>query len=313
MRALLCILGICLTAPALAQYPTRPVTLVIPAPPGGPTDAGARILAIALTEVLGQRVVPENRAGAAATLGSAVVARAAPDGYVLGALANVGLTSAVAMGRELPYKLDDFIPLGIFAFDYTVITSNATGRWKSLQEVVEHAKQNPQKLSYGGPGVGSMGQLGFEVVKLAYGVDITFVPYAGTGPSVTALLGSHVDLASSTLSATMPFIKAGSLRALAVSSGSRVASLPDVPTVNELTRHQTPNFWMGLFSPAKLSAPVVERLTKALEQVLKDHGSVAQLEKSGLMVEYLNTEAARKLMADEVAVIANLAKSVKLQ
>ena len=307
-----CILAVC-SMPSHGQYPVRPIAMVIPAPPGGPTDAGARILALALSEVLGQKVVPENRPGAAATLGSAMVARAAPDGYVVGALANVGLTSAVAMGRELSYKLDDFAPIGIVAFDYTVITSNAKGRWKSLQQIVDHAKLNPSRLSYGGPGLGSMGQLGFEVVKLAYNVDITFVPYAGTAPSVTALLGDHIDIGSTTLSATLPFIKSGNLRPLAVSSLSRLASLPETPTVAELTQQQTPNFWFGVFAPAKTPLPVLARLKQALAQVIREGTTVAQLERAGLNVEYLDAEASRKLMTEEVAVISRLAKTVKLQ
>lgn len=298
---------------AHAQYPARPISLVIPAPPGGGTDGGARIVAAALSERLGQRVVPENRPGAAGIVGTGIVAKAAPDGYTLGALPNVALTSAVASGRELPYKLDDFVPIGIFAFDYTVITSNAAGPWHSLKQVVDYSAQNPQKLNYGGPGIGSMGHIGMEVIKLAYGVDVVFVPFGGSGLVVTALLGQHVDLASSNVSVTLPFIKSGKLRPLAVTSSTRLGSLPGTPTVAELAAQQPPNFWFGLFAPAKTPTAVVDRVSAALEQVLRDRDTVTQLEKAGLVVEFMNFEASRKLMAEEISVIARLAKSVKLQ
>jgi tripartite-type tricarboxylate transporter receptor subunit TctC len=213
----------------------------------------------------------------------------------------------------VPYKLDDFIPLGIVAFDITVITARADSPWKSIREVVEFAKQNPAKLNYGASGVGSFGQMTMEVVKLQFGINATFVPYGGAAPVNTAVLGGHVDLGSASLAATMPLIESGKLRPLVVSSAARLAALPDVPTLAELGRADTPNLWLGVFVPARTPAPIVQKLASALAQVMKDPSTRTRLEQARLIVDYRDPEASRALMAAEVKVISELAKRVNLK
>lgn len=298
---------------AHAQFPTRAISLIIPAPPGGPTDTAGRLVAKALADVLAQPVVPENRPGAGAILGTSLVAKAAPDGYTVGALANVGLTSQIGMGRDVPYKIDDFIPLGIIGFDVVLISIRSDSPFRSLKELVEHAKANPKKLSFGAVGNGSTSQMAMEAAKQALGIELTFIPYNGAGPTLTALLGGHIDIGSAQLSSSQPFIAAGRLKPLVVTSTKRIATLPDVPTVTELGSGGTPNFWVGLFAPAKTPAPVVDKLSQAIAQVLKDPATATLLERTGLIIDYRSPEATRKLMADEVQLIARLTKNMDLK
>lgn len=302
-----------LHAAAQGQYPSRAIAMIIPAPPGGPTDLGGRILAKGMSDVLGQPVVSENRPGAATIVGVAMLARAAPDGYTIGALANAGVTSPFALGSDVPYKLEDLAPLGTVFFDYSLVTVRAEAPWQSIKELMDYARQNPGKLTYGAPGVGSMGQFSMEFVKLAYGVQIEFVPYAGSAPTITSLLGGHVDLGSANVSVSLAHIKSGKLRGLAIASPRRIASLPDVPTVGESGKGDPPNFWLGAFVPAKTPAPIVEKLSKTIEQILKDPAMTAALDKAGLIADYRNPADTRKFIDDEIRTMRDIAKSVKLK
>jgi tripartite-type tricarboxylate transporter receptor subunit TctC len=296
---------------AQAQFPSRSISMIVAAPPGGPADLAGRIVARALAESLGQPVTAENRPGSHA--GAVALARAAPDGYTLGLIGSSPLTVTTGIGVDVPYKLDDFYPLGIVAFDITVVTARAEAPWKSINDVIANAKQHPNKLSYGASGIGSFGQMTMEVVKLQFGLDITFVPYGGAAPVNTAVLGGHVDLGSASLAATMPLIESGKLRPLAVSSAARLAALPNVPTLAELGRPDTPNLWLGVFVPAKTPAPIVQKLASTLGQVMKDPNTRTRLEQARLIVDYRDPEASRTLMATEVKVITELAKSVNLK
>jgi len=302
-----------LPALAQAQFPSRSVSLIIPAPPGGPTDSAGRVIATALAGVLGQPVVPENRPGAGAIVGTSLLAKATPDGYTVGALANVGLTSQFGLGRDVPYKTDDFIPLGIIGFDVVLVSIRTDSHLKSLKELVDFARANPKKLSYGAVGIGSTSQMAMEAVKQALGIDMTFVPFNGAGPTLTALLGGHIDIGSAQLSSSLPFVTSGRLKPLIVTSSARTAALPDVPSVNELGSSGTPNFWVGLFLPAKTPPAVVEKLGQALAQVIKDPAVVTRLERAGLIVDFRPPEAARSLMLEEIKTIANLAKNIDLK
>jgi tripartite-type tricarboxylate transporter receptor subunit TctC len=313
LAVMLAALAASLQAMAQGQYPSRPIAMIIPAPPGGPTDLGGRILAKGMAEVLGQPVVAENRPGAATIVGVAMLARAAPDGYTIGALANAGVTSPFALGNEVPYKLEDLAPLGTVFFDYSVVTVRTDTRWQNIRELMDYAKLNPGKLSYGAPGVGSMGHMSMEFVKLAYGVQIEFVPYAGSAPTITSVLGGHVDLGSANVSVSLSHIKAGKLRALAIASPKRVAALPDVPTVGESGKGDPPNFWLGAFVPAKTPAPVIEKLARTIEQILKDPAMTSALDKAGLIADYRNPAETRQFIDDEIKTIRNIAKSVNLK
>jgi tripartite-type tricarboxylate transporter receptor subunit TctC len=158
-----------------------------------------------------------------------------------------------------------------------------------------------------------MGQLSMEFVKLAYGVKIEFIPYAGSAPTITSLLGGHVDLGSANVSTSLSHIKSGKLRALAIASPKRVAALPDVPTVGESGKGDPPNFWLGAFVPAKTPAPVVEKLTRTIEQILKDPATTGALERAGLISDYRNPAETRRFIDEEIETIRNIAKNVNLK
>ena len=162
-------------------------------------------------------------------------------------------------------------------------------------------------------GIGSTSQMAMEAVRQTLGLDLTFVPFNGAGPTLTALLGGHIDISSAQLSSSLPFVASGRLRPLVVTSSTRVTALPEVPTVAELGRAGTPNFWVGLFVPAKTPASIVDKLTQTLQQVVKDAATVTQLERTGLIVDYRTPEATRRLMADEIRAIAELAKNMDLK
>ena len=301
------------TGRAAEPYPTRPIRIIIPAPPGGPTDSGSRIIAEALSEILGKPVVPDNRPGAMTITGTAVVAKATPDGYTLGGLTNAGLTAVTALHREIPYTIQDLSPLGIIGFDVTVITTKSNSPWHSLADVVRDAKQNPKKLTYSAAGLGSINSLGMEVLKHALGIDITVVPFTGTGPANTAVLSGDVSLGATSLSTTLPLIKSGDLRALITTAPQRLAALPDVPTSAELTQAKPPNFWVGLFAPAKTPKPVLTRLAAALARAIKDPAVVSQLQKAGLSVDFQDAAATQTLMTAEVRALEVLTQPLGLK
>lgn len=300
-------------AAAAESYPTRPIHIIIPAPPGGPTDSGSRIMADALSEVLGKPVIPDNRPGAMTITGTAAVARAAPDGYTLGGLTNAGLTAVTALRRDIPYTIEDFAPLGIIGFDVTVITTRADSPWRSLAEVVAYAKQNPKKLTYSAAGVGSINSLGMEVLKQALAVDITIVPFSGTGPANTAVLSGDVSLGATSLSTTLPLIKSGDLRALATTAAHRLADLPDVPTASEFAKAEPPNFWVGIFAPAKTPKPILGTVASALARAIKDPAVVLRLQKAGLSVDFQGPAAAQTLIANEVKALEALTQPMDLK
>lgn len=304
------VLGPSKTVLAQNRFPSHALTVIIPAPPGGPTDTGARIIAEGLANSLGHPVVPENRPGAGTRVGAAALARSAPDGYTIGAMPNAAMTSPFALGTEVPYTVDDFAPLGIVVFDASVITVKTDSPWKSLKEMIDQAKAQPNKLTYGAAGVGSMGWVAMEVTKLAFGANILFVPYDGTAPVNTAVLGGHIDVGSASLQTTLPLISAGRLRALAITGSKRSKSLPDVPTIAEAANVRPPSFWVGMFAPSKTPKPVLDTLSKSLEGVVKDPAIASQLEGVGLIVDFIGPDAARKLMADEIQTIRKVSSGV---
>lgn len=309
----LTVVGAPKSAWAQDKFPNRPLTIIIPAPPGGPTDTGSRILAQALADVFGVPVVPQGRPGAGTVVGTAAVARAAPDGYTIGGLVNAGVTSPFALNRDVPYKVEDLAPLGIVGFDATVITVQSDAPWKSLLDVINESKAHPKTFSYGAAGVGSMGWVAMEIVKLAFQADIQFVPYDGTAPVNTAVMGGDIKLGSAGFQSTAPLIKAGRLRALAVTSSKRLPAMPDVPTVSEIAHIQPPSFWLGVFAPAKTPKSTLNTLAAALKRVTTDPATIAQLEKAGFDVDYIGPEQTRQILIHEIEAIKTIASAAPTQ
>jgi tripartite-type tricarboxylate transporter receptor subunit TctC len=258
-------------ATANAQgYPTRPVHVIVPFPPGGTTDIVARLVAERLGATLGQPAVIENRGGAGGALGAAEIARAAPDGYTLG-LATVS-THGVnpAINPKLPYDaLGDFTPISNLASVPNVVTAHPSLGVFDVRQLVEKAKANPGKLTYASAGNGSLSHMLGELFKASTGTDLLHVPYKGVGPALNDTLGGQVNLLFDNLPSSLPHIQSGKLRALAVSSPARLDSLPGVPTFAEsgVPQLNDPS-WFGLVGPAKLPEAVLARVHQAVTRVL---------------------------------------------
>jgi tripartite-type tricarboxylate transporter receptor subunit TctC len=304
-----------LASPAWAQadYPRRQIEFIIPFPPGGPADTAARIIQPQLQAQLGVPIALVNKPGGGGALGGDFVARAKPDGYTVYATTNSTLTIITAMQPDLPYRHTDFTPVGSYMADLGVITARAASGWKTLEELVDYAKKNPGKLSYGSAGLGTVSFFTMELFKLAYGLDIAHVPFQGTGPVKNAILGGHVQLASSGFGSMAPLIKSGDLVPLVTTSPKRVPEFPQVPTMAEKGFPDASlNIWMGLYVPAKTPKEIVERLARALAAVVKDRSVIAATEKAGMTIDYRDTEATRKLLESEHETVKRVVQKLGL-
>lgn len=257
-----------------AEYPTKPVTLVSPYGPGGAADLAARTLSATAPGLLGNGILVVNRTGAAGVTGSTFVAKSRPDGYTL-LLARVGSQAAVpAINRKIPYKWDDFTFLGMLEQNPFVLTINADSPYKTFEEL-KAAVKGGEKLSYASAGVGTLLHLAMVVLQDDLGVDASsmkHIPFKGGGKAAAAVVGGHVDLLFQNLSGVIGNIQSGKLRALAVTTDQRVASLPEVPTVAELGHPGLGVIvgWSGLWGPKDLSDDVVTKWTAVLQNLEQD-------------------------------------------
>lgn len=261
-----------LAAPAIAQgnYPSRPVTMIVPFAAGGSTDAIGRIVAEGLRQVLGQTVVVENRAGAGGSIGTAATAAAPPDGYTIG----IGTASTLAINPavygNLPYDvLADLVPVGGIADVPNIMSAGPSVDVSGMAAFIKLVRAHPGKFSYASAGNGSVSHLLGEQFRLATGADIVHVPYKGAGPALTDVVGGQVDVLFDNLPTSLPFARDGRLRALAVSGSARVPELPDVPTFAEAGLAGMN--WMaffGLVAPKGTPEPIVGKLNDALGQAL---------------------------------------------
>lgn len=260
---------------ALAQgggsaYPNRPVTIVVPFPPGGGTDVGARLVAQKLAARWGQSVVVDNKGGAAGQVGSDIVAKARPDGYTL-LVGNVG-TVAVnpSLYRAMPYNPDTaFTPIGMIAELPMVLLTTPGLAWQTMPDLIRMAKAEPGRFSYASSGSGGAPHLSAELLKRAAGIDLLHIPYKGGGPAQADLMAGHVNLLFATILEGIGHIKSGKLRGLAVSSAARSPALPDVPTIAETLPGYESGSWIGLLAPAGTPADIVEKIATDLREVLQ--------------------------------------------
>jgi tripartite-type tricarboxylate transporter receptor subunit TctC len=281
-RLLLAVL--CMPVLALAQYPTKPVRMIIPFAPGGASDFVGRIMQPKMTELLGQQIVVENKPGAAGNIGAEAAARSTPDGYTI-FLGNVG---SVAINPGVYPKLSITPTKDLVAVTQVVDVPSALIVHpplpvNSMRELVDYAKANPGKLNYASPGSGSLDRLEMELLRKLEKLDMVHVPYkGGAGPATAGLMGGETHTMFATAASAMPGIKAGRLKPLAVTSGKRIDQLPNVPTVQEAGYPDlAASSWQGIFVPAGTPREVVDRLFTVTQQVMKDHDVIARLKTGG--------------------------------
>jgi tripartite-type tricarboxylate transporter receptor subunit TctC len=257
--------------PAAAQpYPSRPVKIIVPTPAGGPVDVMARLLANALPPVLGQNVIVENRAGAGNTLGSKVAAAADPDGYTLLVSAASGLIMSPMVYKSAGYDENSFAPIALVAETPQVLVAYPAAPFGSVAELVAYAKANPGKLNYSTGGAGTLPHLTAELFKQLAGIDIVHVPYKGGGPALTDVVAGQIPITFDTVGTSVQFIRDGRLKALAVSNPTRLADLPDVPTMPDLGyRAINTGAWVAVLAPLGTLPAIIARLNQATNDALK--------------------------------------------
>lgn len=292
--------------PALAQasnYPNRPIRFIVPFAPGGVTDFMTRLMSKEFGDALGQPVVVENRGGSGGMIGSDLVAKAQPDGYtiLLGTSATHAMNPHVSDVNFDPIK--DFAPVGLYGSNSAVLVVNPSLPVNTFQELIAYVKANPGKLSYASQGVGTSGHLAGELLKQQAGLDLVHVPYKGSGPALADVLGGQVPMMFDNITPSLPHIRAGKLRPLAVTSRDRSPLLPDVPTLAE---SGLPDFevvgWIAVFAPAGTPQPIIRTLNKAMHtaidrpeilQKLHDAGIKPSLSTPEQLGDYLVSEHAK--------------------
>jgi tripartite-type tricarboxylate transporter receptor subunit TctC len=307
VRAWMTVVAGCLLAlagqHAVAQtYPSRVIRIVVPFPPGGPTDVAARLIAQPLGETLGQSVIVENQPGAGGRTGSRFVARAAPDGYTL-LMGGTNLNAIIpAIYKNLDYDpVKSFIPVASVASDAVVMVINPSVPAKTVAAFVQHAKANPGKVKYGSaPGIAS--HLASELLKYRAGIDMPFIPYRGGGPAITDLLGGQIDMIFNNKSVLLALIQGEKLRALAVTADKRWSELPDVPTLREAGFPDFPSdIVYGLLAPAGTPDAIVEKLNASVNKALQSAELRANLAKLGIEARAGTPQAFGTAMADDMA------------
>lgn len=249
-------------------FPTRPIRIIVPFAAGGTTDILARLVAEPLAEILGQPVVIENRTGAAGAIGSAAVAQSPPDGYTL-VLATIGTHSVNGLlTRGIGYDaVTDFTPITLLAKLPNVLVINPSIPARSVAELLAYCRANPSSRTYASPGIGTAGHLAGEILRVASGLDLVHVPYRGSSQLLTDIVAGRVPFAFDYLPSSLPFIRAGTVRGLAVTAPQRVAILPQVPTMAEEGFAQFDiTTWYAVFGPARMNADVVARLNRAFAE-----------------------------------------------
>jgi tripartite-type tricarboxylate transporter receptor subunit TctC len=279
---LACALALGAGAASAQSYPTRPVTIVVPFSAGGPTDTVTRLVSEVMSKDLGQQVVVENVGGAGGTLGAARVAKAAPDGYTL-LLHHIGMATSATLYRKLPYDAQkDFEYIGLVTDVPMTIVGRANLEAKDLKGLIDHIKANKEKVTYANAGIGAASHLCGMLFMSAIETQVTTVPYKGTGPAMTDLLGGQVDFMCDQTTNTTNQIKGGKIKAYATTTAKRLAALPDVPTATEggLKDFQV-GIWHGLYAPKGTPKEVTDRLVASLQKALKDENVKARFAELG--------------------------------
>jgi len=298
----------------IAAWPERPIRLIVPFAPGGSTDAAARIVGLKLTELWGQQILIDNRPGATGIIGSEMVAKATPDGYTA-LFGTIGSHSVNVSLFKLSYDpLKDFEPITMTAAVGNVLVVNSKSPVKSVKDLIAFARQKPGEPTFASSGIGGAPHLSGEFFALQTGTKMTHVPYKGGGPAMADLVSGNVTMSFASMTSALPFIKDGRLRPLAVSSRTRSAQLPDVPTMIEAG---VANFevrdWQGMFLPRGTPRPIVDRFAKGVIGVLRQPDTVERFTVQGMEIIASSPEEFRKAIASEIARWAKVIKEADIK
>jgi tripartite-type tricarboxylate transporter receptor subunit TctC len=303
------------SGPALAQatFPAKPITMIVPFPPGGLADLVARPVAEAMSRDLGQPVVIENKAGAGGGIGMAYAAKAPADGYtVLLSLSSFTVLpeADVVLGRQQMYSLNQLRPIARFTADPTVLAVRADAPWKTVKDFVEDARKRPGAINYGSSGNYGTMHVPMEILAQNAGIKMTHVPFTGAGPAVVALLGGQIDAVSSGPATVLQHVKAGKLRVLAHWGNGKLEALPDVPSLKDAGYNAEYAQWSGLFIPAATPEPVAQRLRAAARTAANDAKVKDVILNAGSPVLYQDTPDFEKYVQADAKRMAEVVKKI---
>jgi tripartite-type tricarboxylate transporter receptor subunit TctC len=296
-----------------AMYPTRPIRLIVPVPPGGSSDGMARVLGQRLTERFGQQVVVDNRAGAAEIIGTDLVAKANPDGYTL-VLVSLRFSVNPSL-MKLPYQaLKDFEPVSMTAAVGNVLVVNPKSPIRSVKDMIALAKQKPGELTFASSGIGGAPHLIGEFLALQTGIKLTHIAYKGGGPAIADLVSGNVSMSFASMTSSLPFIRSGRLRPLAVSSKERSAQLPEVPTMGEAG---VPDIvvrdWQGILAPRGTPRTIVEKLNGEIARILRSSDNQDRIASMGLEVIASTPEEFRSALVSEIERWGKVVKAANIK
>ena len=298
-----------------SAYPERPVRMIVAYPPGGSTDTAARLVAEALSRSIGQTVLVENKAGAGGTIGAAYVAKSAPDGYTLlfGSAAELSIARATRI--NVPFDtLRDFEPITLVGLVPFLLVTNAKLPPDNLGELLAWIKANPGKVNYSSFGSNTTNHLAGEAFKVAAGIEATHVPYKGSSPSITDLLGGQVQYTFDTITATLPHVRSGGLKAIAVALGERSALVPDVPTLSESgLPGVTAGTWFGMMAPKGTPPAIIDKLHREVVAVLRSDAMRKEFAAKGIETGGNTPQEFAKFIGDESARWTELAARIDLK
>ncbi len=287
---------------AAQAFPNKPIRFVVPFPPGGGNDILARALAPKMSEILGQQVVIDNRAGAGGNIGADFVAKSPPDGYTI-VIASNQVTMNPWIYSKLPFDIaKDFAPVAQVASVPMLLAIHPEVPATNLKEFIALAKAKPGSLNYSTPGLGTPQHIAFEVFNFDAGVKVTHVPYKGTSPSIVDLIGGQVQATLGTMASLDQHVKSGKVRPIAVSTPQRSPAMPDIPTIEEggLKGYNVP-LWYSVLAPANTPKDIVAKISASIRDALKDPQTKAQLERQGFVESYLDPEQMSALITKDLA------------
>ena len=314
MKKLILLLLLITLPVAAQQYPSKPIRLVVPFPPGGPTDVVSRLIAPKLAELLGQQIVIENRGGSGGMIGTEQVAKAVPDGYTIIMGTIGGLAVAKSLNPRLGYDtLRDLAPITQSVSVTSILIVHPSVPAKNVRELLAIVKSSPGKLNYASSGNGTVTHLAGELLKLRGKVSIVHVPYKGGAPALTAIMSGEVDMSYENSLIITPYIRSGRVRALAVTGATRSKLLPDLPTIAETLPGYNASGWYGLLAPAATPKPIIARLHVEAAKALHSPDIVAKLASQGAEPVGNTPEEFTAFIRSEISKWANLVKAAKMR